>query len=230
MALVSARLVARENRFVLRCRLPSGEEAVAHLGNTGRLRELLVPEAELLLRHTPAPGRKTQWEAVLVRFGAQWVSLDSQLPNRLAAQGLRDGVILLPDFPPPFSVKREVAEGDSRIDIAAVRPDGETFYLEVKGVTLVREGAAQFPDAPTERGVKHLHTLARIAREGGRAGVLFVVQRPDVGFFTPNPDRPEFVSALWEAAAAGVAVLAWNCRAGEDGVRLEREIEVRLPQ
>ena len=228
MALTSARLAARENRFVLRCTLPSGEEVAAHLGNTGRLRELLTPGAELLLRHTPGPGRKTSWEAVLVKAGTQWVSLNSQLPNRLAAQGVRDGMILLPDFPPPFTVKREAAVGDSRIDIAAVKPDGETFYLEVKGVTLVREGIAQFPDAPTGRGVKHLHTLARIAREGGRAGVLFIVQRPDAVSFTPNPDRPEFAAALREAAGAGVAVLAWKCRVDEDGVRLEREMDVSL--
>ena len=105
-----------------------------------------------------------------MKAGTQWVSLNSQLPNRLAAQGVRDGVILLPDFPPPFTVKREVTAGDSRIDIAAVKPDGETFYLEVKGVTLVREGIAQFPDAPTDRGVKHLHELTRIARKGERPG------------------------------------------------------------
>ena len=129
MALTSARLVARENRFVLRCTLSSGEEVAAHLGNTGRLRELLTPGAELLLRHTPGPGRKTSWEAVLVKAGAQWVSLNSHLPNRLAAQGVRDGVILLSDFPPPFTVKRDVAGGDSRIENAAIKPDGETFYL-----------------------------------------------------------------------------------------------------
>lgn len=228
MGLVSARLISRENRFVLRCKLVGGEEVPAHLGNTGRLKELLVPGAELLLRHTPSPGRKTSWEAALVRAGDIWVSIDSQLPNRLAFEGVRDGAIPLPGFPPPFSVRREVAAGGSRIDLVAEKPDGRRFYLEVKGVTLVRGKAAQFPDAPTARGVKHLHELTRLARAGQQAGVLFIAQRRDAEFFTPNPDRPEFAFALREAAEAGVSVLAWNCQADADGVRLEREIEVIL--
>ena len=227
MPLERAQLIRRENRFVLRCRMEE-EEVLCHLGNTGRLKELLTPDAELLLRHTPAPGRKTQWEAVLVKAGEHWVSLDSQLPNRLAYEGVRDGVIALPGFPAPFAVKREVKVGDSRLDLAAVQPEGKTFFLEVKGATLLREGQAMFPDAPTDRGVKHLRELKRLAEEGTMAGVLFIVQRPDAGSFTPNPDRPEFAAALREAKNAGVQVIAWRCAVDEEGVRLEKELPVIL--
>ena len=228
MGLTAARLISRENRFVLSCERADGEKVSVHLGNTGRLKELLVPGAELLVAHTPAPGRKTDWEAVLVKAGETWVSVNSQLPNRLAFEAVRDGTIPLPDFPPPFVLRRETVLGDSRIDLMAEKPDGQRFYLEVKGVTLVRGGAAQFPDAPTARGVRHLHTLARVVREGQRAGVLFVIQRQDAVSFTPNPDRPEFAAALRGAAEAGVRVLAWRCAAGEEGVAVEREVPVRL--
>ena len=189
MALTSARLAARENRFVLRCTLPSGEEVAAHLGNTGRLRELLTPGAELLLRHNPRP-----WPQDPVGGGAGEGGGAVGEPQFPAAEPpRRPGRPGRGDFTAGFSPALYGQTGGGgrgfRIDIAAVKPDGETFYLEVKGVTLVREGIAQFPDAPTDRGVKHLHELTRIAREGGRAGVLFIVQRPDARLFHPEP-RP----------------------------------------
>ena len=168
--MLHAEFCSRPNRFVAFCRLDGATEPVrTHVPNTGRLKELLVPGTGALLRENP-PGGKTQYTLCAVRHGGRWVSIDSQLPNRVAAEALARREI--PGFSGYASVKREVPCGDSRFDAALLNGQGEPVcFVEVKGVTLVENGVALFPDAPTERGAKHLRELARLAREAaGRSG------------------------------------------------------------
>ena len=168
--MLRAEFLSRPNRFVAFCRLDGAAEPVrTHVPNTGRLKELLMPGTEALLRENP-PGGKTQYTLCAVRHEGRWVSIDSQLPNRVAAEALARREI--PGFSGYASVRREVPCGASRFDAALLNEQGEPVcFVEVKGVTLVENGVALFPDAPTERGAKHLRELTRLAREAAaRAG------------------------------------------------------------
>lgn len=239
--LAPADFVERPNRFVVRCRLagPPGAPAdadardgapvvEAHLPDPGRLTDLLAEGRRLLLRPADAPSRKTDWTAVLVRSaGGIWVSVDTTLPNRLVEAGLRHGAVgELTGWSP---VGTEVALGSSRIDFVLGRPDGDArLALEVKSVTLVRDRVGRFPDAVTARGARHVRELAEVAaREGWRAAVLFVAQRPDVDRVTADEEiDPEFARALGAAREAGVRALARRCRVGRSRVELGPAVPV----
>ena len=228
--MIEAEFLGRPNRFVALCRL-RGEEAPVrvHVPNTGRLRELLVPGTEALLRPNPAGG-KTAYTLCTVRHQGRWVSIDSQLPNRVVAEALANRE--LSGFGGYTAVRREVRWGESRFDIALLGGAGEVVrYVEVKGVTLVEDGTARFPDAPTERGARHLRELGKIAADPAlpAAAVVFLVQREDAERFSPN-DRtdPGFAEALREAAAAGVLVRALRCAVEKEGVRILGEIPACL--
>jgi sugar fermentation stimulation protein A len=222
--LQTAVFLSRPNRFLARCRL-DGEEIICHVKNTGRLRELLVPGREVLVQFRPEEGRKTRWTLLFVRLGETLVSIDSQLPNQIAADGIRTGEIRLPGYENPDLLRREQRFGDSRFDLL-LEKDGRRAFVEVKGVTLVRDGCAQFPDAPTERGIRHLRELAAAKAAGYDAFVLFIVQREDAERFSPNPDRPEFVRALREAGQAGVGIYAYRCRVRPEEVKAGQELPV----
>lgn len=224
--LQKAFFLSRPNRFLARCRL-DGEEIVCHVKNTGRLRELLTPGREVLVQFHPEEGRKTKWTLLFVKMGETLVSIDSQLPNRIAAEGIQSGTILLSGYERPDTVKREQRFGNSRFDLL-LEKEGRQAFVEVKGVTLVRDGCAQFPDAPTERGMKHLEELSLAKKAGIDAFILFIIQRADANRFSPNPDRPEFAEALSQAEAAGVGIYAWSCRVETGEVRAETEIPVIL--
>lgn len=202
----------RPNRFLCLVRTPYGEEE-AHLPNSGRLAELLRPGAPVLLRGEYT-GRRTRSDLWGVRHEGGIVGIDSRTPNLVAAAAIRRG--LLPEFAGFAVLSSEVRRGRSRFDFRLGDP-GE-LLLEVKGVTLLREGIARFPDAPTERGTRHLRELARISREGGRAAVLFVVQRPAAGFAPNDETDPAFGEALREARRSGVTVLAVRLSVGEGWV------------
>ncbi len=222
--LQNAVFLSRPNRFLARCRLGE-EEIICHVKNTGRLWELLQPGREVLVRFQPEEGRKTKWTLLFVKQGDTLVSIDSQLPNGIAAEGIGSGKILLPGYEHPDSVKREQRFGHSRFDLL-LEKDGRQAFAEVKGVTLVRGGCAQFPDAPTERGMKHLEELAAAKRAGYDAFILFIVQRGDAVRFAPNPDRPEFAAALLKARQAGIGAHAWVCRVEPEKVWAETEIPI----
>ncbi len=213
--LVPAAFVARPNRFVVRARLSDGPIVRAHLADPGRLRELLVRGAALRLRAAAgSSGRRTRWSVALVRASGRpvvWVSLDSGLPNRLAEDLLRRG--LVPGLPFPAAVRREVVHGASRFDFSVDAGDGAPWLVEVKSVTLVEDGTARFPDAPTVRGARHVRELAERARAGGRAAVLFVVQRHDARGVTSNPATDAaFAEALADAERDGVLLRAARFR------------------
>ena len=214
---------ARPNRFIAMVEL-DGETRRCHVPNTGRLRELLLPGAVVWCQFHPEPGRKTAWTLLAVAHRGTVVNIDSQVPNRLAADFVRSGGLgLMPD-----RVQPERTFGDSRLDLYYEAGPVRGF-AEVKGVTLNEDGTARFPDAPTERGVKHLHSLVRAVEAGYRAAALFVIQRGDVTRFEPNQARdPAFARALREAAAQGVKLRALICTVTPGALEITGEVPVCL--
>ena len=216
---VRARFLARPNRFIAHAALESGETVVCHVKNTGRCRELLTPEAVVYLERAANPHRKTAYDLIAVEKGGRLINMDAQAPNRAFAEWART-------FDPAAeTVKPEFVFGQSRLDFCL---DGRHF-VEVKGVTLEQDGHCRFPDAPTERGVRHLHTLMRAVEQGHRATVFFVVQMDNVRDFAPNDEtHPAFGEALRQAASAGVQVLAYSCHVTPEEVTMDRPVPVLL--
>lgn len=220
-AVLPAVFLSRPNRFIARVETEAGEETV-HVKNTGRCRELLLPGARVWLAAAQNPARKTRYDLVAVEKGGMLVNMDSQAPNRAALPALPRL------FPGIREIRPEAVYGDSRLDFAA-RRNGRPLYIEVKGCTLEEQGVALFPDAPTERGVKHLRELQRAAAEGCEAVLLVVIQMKGPRAFSPNRrTHPAFAQTLAEAAAAGVRVLAYDCRVTPDSLTLDDPVEVRL--
>ncbi len=223
--LVPAVVVQRLNRFAVEMEA-EGRPVVAHLANSGRVRELLRPGTPGLLCPRVGAHRKTRFDLLLVRLGRTWVSADARLPNALAREALAAG--RLAPLRGYSLVRPEARFGASRMDFLLRGPGGECL-LEAKSVTLVEDGVALFPDAPTVRGTRHLAELVKARRQGMGAAVLFVVQRGDADAFSPHDEAdPRFGRALREAAAAGVAVMAYRCRVSPRGMRIAGEIPVRL--
>lgn len=215
-----ARFIERPNRFIARV-MHRGEVETVHVKNTGRLRELLTPGAAVLLQEAENPARKTRYDLVGVYKGDSLVCIDSQAANKIAAE-------YLPKlFPEMTSIRPEVTWGRSRFDFCLEGP-GRKMFLEVKGVTLNQEGIARFPDAPTERGVKHLEELAACRKEGWEAALLFVVQMKGVRWIEPNEaTHPAFGEALRAAARAGVGLYGVDCLVTPEEVRADQPLEVR---
>ena len=223
--LIPATFVKRDNRFRVTVQVEA-RLVWAHLPNSGRLRELLVPGRHVLLGAAQAPGRLTSYDLLMVDLDGTLVSIDARLPSRLLCESLRAG--RLEEFVGYAEVRREVTYGQSRLDLVLEGgPDGERCFIEAKSVTLVEDGVALFPDAPTQRGRRHLGELARARAEGHRAAVVFVVQRDDATSFSPhNEADPAFGQALREAAKAGVEVYAYKCRVSEGEVTLNAPLPV----
>ena len=218
-----ATFIARPNRFVARC-LVEGEERTVHVKNTGRCRELLVPGAQVWLTRSDNPARKTAYDLIAVQKGLRLINMDSAAPNAAFGAFARAGKFLSD----AENVRSEVKYGDSRFDFS-LESGGKTHYIEVKGVTLEENGAVRFPDAPTQRGVKHLKELQGAAALGFGAHAVFVIQMADVTHFSPNDDtHPAFGAALREASAHGVQVHAYCCRVTPDSMELDAPVEVRL--
>lgn len=225
--LVEARFVARPNRFVVEAELASGEPAIAHLADPGRLRELLLAERRLWLRPAPAGRRKTRWTVVLVESpdGRGLVSVDTMLPNRLIGAALAASA--LTELDGWSLVRPEAPVGRHRIDFLLARADGREMLLEVKSVTLVEAGEALFPDAVTVRGAGHLRLLTEEARRGRAAALMFVVQRGDARRVrAARQIDPAFAAALDEARAAGVGLYARRCRVALDRIALGAPLPV----
>ena len=220
--MVSGRFLARPNRFIAHVEI-GGSKEIVHVKNTGRCRELLTVGAEVWCRFDPNPARKTHYDLITVRKSDRLINMDSQAPNAAAKEWLLSGG--LGDIQ---NLKAESFHGDSRFDFSFTK-DGKTCYLEVKGVTLENDGVCAFPDAPTERGVKHLRGLAALAQQGYGAYVLFVIQMPDVKYLHPNDATdPAFGAALRDAAAAGVQILAMDCAVTENTMDIRLPVLVKL--
>ena len=220
---IPGRFLSRPNRFIAQVETAAGVETV-HVKNTGRCRELLVPGARVYLEPSSNPARKTPYDLIAVEKGEKLINMDAQAPNRVFGEWARAG-----RFIPELTLLRpETTFGASRFDFYWEAP-GRRGFVEVKGVTLEEDGVVRFPDAPTLRGVKHLEELVRARQAGYEAAVCFVIQMENVIRFQPN-DRthPAFGQALRAAAAAGVEVLALDCRVAPDRLELNRPVPVEL--
>ena len=219
--------LCRLNRFVAEVEL-DGQIERAHVKNTGRCAELLVEGNRVYLEKADSPGRKTGWDLVAVEKrlpdgGTRLVNMDSMAPNLAAMEWLTAGGI-----GPLESLRAEVTVGDSRFDFAAWQED-QPVYIEVKGCTLETDGVARFPDAPTERGVKHVRGLTGLARRGNRCVVLIVIQMKGVHRFEPNWNtHPALGEALIEARNAGVEIMAVDCVIRPGFVEIDRPVEIDL--
>lgn len=221
--MTEGRFIRRCNRFVAEVMIEGTAEAV-HVRNTGRLKELLVSDARVLLELSLNPERKTRYSLVCVQKNGQWVNVDSTAPNQIVEEMVRAGRL----FSDITYVKREKTFGNSRFDLY-VEHDGQKHYIEVKGVTLEVDGIARFPDAPTERGIKHIHELMKARSQGYLASIIFVIQMKGVHVFEPNRiTHPEFAEALLMAVRAGVEILAFDCIVTENSLEGDSPIPVRL--
>ena len=217
------RFLARPNRFVAHVEL-EGERVVCHVKNTGRCRELLTSGAAVYLERAENPARKTPYDLIAVEKGDLLINMDAQAPNKVFGEWAAAGRFL----PGLTALRPEFTWEDSRFDFRLEDHLGPCF-VEVKGVTLEQDGLALFPDAPTERGVKHLRGLRRAVERGYRAAVFFVVQMKGPKSFSPNgATHPAFGGALRAAAAAGVEVYACDCRVTPSSLVLDAPVEVLL--
>ncbi|MBQ3257717.1 MAG: DNA/RNA nuclease SfsA [Oscillospiraceae bacterium] len=231
--IVKGNFIERPNRFIAKV-LVNGTVETVHVKNTGRCRELLIPNATVYLEHWDTDTRKTKYDLIAVEKGERLINMDSQAPNKVAGEYLPK---LFPDL---TLLKAEVKHGNSRFDFYmerpitsvgadSIRPQTEKWFIEVKGVTLEEDGIVRFPDAPTERGVKHIEELISCLDEGYRAMILFIVKMKGVTRLEPN-DRthPQFGEALRRAAAAGVEIRAVDCIVTPDGVVADMPLMVKL--
>lgn len=221
--IVRAIFLARPNRFIANVEI-QGKQEVCHVKNTGRCRELLLPGTEVYLQRAENPDRKTKYDLIAVKKGERLVNMDSQIPNYAVKEWLEKGGL----FQKITQLRMETRYGNSRFDLY-LEADGKKIFMEVKGVTLEEDGTARFPDAPTERGVKHIHELMECRKNGYEAYLFFVIQMKGIRCFEPN-DRthPAFGEALRQAAAEGVHILAYDCRVTEDLIEIDQRIQVRL--
>lgn len=214
---------SRPNRFVAYVETVKGEE-VCHVKNTGRCRELLIPDARIWVQRSLNPSRKTAIDLIAVEKQGQVINMDSQIPNKVAEEWLRAGHL----FSKEAVIRPETRFGNSRFDLY-IEEGTRKMFLEVKGVTLEEEGVARFPDAPTERGVKHIEELIACREAGYEAGILFVIQMKGIRYLEPN-DRTHaaFGEALRSAKEAGIKILAVDCMVTPESIIADQEIEVRL--
>ena len=220
--MVPGHFLSRPNRFIAHVEI-GGKEEVCHVKNTGRCKELLVPGARVWCQEFDSTARKTKYDLIAVQKGHRLINMDSQAPNAAAKEWLLAGGLGRIE-----DLRAEVSHSDSRFDFAFTL-DGRQCFLEVKGVTLENDGICAFPDAPTQRGVKHLHGLTRAAQEGFGAYVLFVIQMADVTYLHPNDDTdPAFGTALRQASAAGVQILAMDCQVTPDSMVIRKPVAVQL--
>ena len=219
----AGRFLQRPNRFVAHVETPEGVQ-ICHVKNTGRCRELLVPGARVYLERAAGEGRKTPFDLIAVEKGNLLINMDSQAPNRVFGEFAAEGRFMQG----LTAIRREYTRGDSRFDFLLEDGDGPIF-VEVKGCTLEQDGVARFPDAPTERGIKHLRGLQRAVEQGHRAAVVFVIQMKGVRHFCPNDaTHAAFGEALRRAADAGVRVLAYDCVVTADSLKIDSPVPVIL--
>lgn len=230
----SGKFIERINRFVASVDIDGREERV-HVKNTGRCRELLIPGACVYLEdHLGRMGsRRLRYSLIAVEKAADrgsiLVNMDSQAPNKVVKEVLAKGALLPAGLADIAYLKSEYVYGGSRLDFYAEDSNGIKWFAEVKGVTLEEDGVARFPDAPTERGVRHMEELIAAVEEGHRAGIIFVIQMKGVHTFMPNDaTHREFGETLRKAAASGVEVLAYDCLVTKDSLHLDSTVVVQL--
>ena len=221
--MVPGTFLERPNRFIAYVEIEGRKETV-HVKNTVRCAELLQTGVRVYLQESENPGRKTKWDLIAVEKGSRMVNMDSQIPNKVVKEWLEAGHL----FENITRIQPEFTYGNSRFDLY-VEADGKRIFIEVKGVTLEQDGVVRFPDAPSDRAVKHVEELKAAVKEGYEAYVFFVIQMKDVRYFTPNMDtHPAFGEALRDAARAGVHVLAYDCEVSSDRIAIADKVPVVL--
>lgn len=217
--------IERPNRFIARVYV-DGEVKTVHVKNTGRCREILIPETKVILEKASNPDRKTEYSLIAAYKGNTLINIDSQVPNAVAAEALKAG--LIGEIQGELNIKREVVFGASRFDIY-YETGTEKGFIEVKGVTLENQGIAMFPDAPTERGRKHIYEMTKAVELGFKGYILFLIQMKGVKYFTPNrlTDEP-LAEALKYASANCVNIIAYDSYISQDEITIGDKVEVRL--
>lgn len=216
------KFISRPNRFIAHVEINDNIE-ICHVKNTGRCRELLQPGVTVWCQESGNPNRKTKYDLICVEKGERLINMDSQAPNAATKEWLLGG-----GLGEIQNLRPEFTHGDSRFDFAFEK-DGRQCFLEVKGVTLEQDGVCAFPDAPTQRGTKHIRGLIRAVQEGFGAYILFVIQMPDVKSIHPNDKTdPAFGTALREAAENGVQILAMDCEVAPETMAIRKPVEVIL--
>lgn len=215
--------LSRPNRFIAFVKV-DGVVETCHVKNTGRCKELLIPGVTVYLEESNNPKRKTKFSVIGVQKGNRMINMDSQAPNKVVYEWIQSGGL----FSDIKLIKPEKIYGNSRLDLYVETPDKQIF-IEVKGVTLEEDGIVRFPDAPTERGVKHINELISCVKEGYEAYIIFVIQMKDVIYFEPNDiTHPAFGEALRKAEKKGVHILAMDCDVEKDQLNIRNKVMVKL--
>lgn len=215
--------VSRPNRFVAVVTV-DGQNKVCHVKNTGRCRELLIPGVTVLLEKCESKDRKTEYDLVAVYKGQELINIDSQAPNKVFGEWIKERGF----FGETSLIRPETTYKNSRFDYY-IENRSQKLFVEIKGVTLEEDGVAMFPDAPTERGIKHLNELVEAVENGYTAYVFFIIQMKNCKYFTPNVNtHPQFAQALVKAERAGVNICCVDCEVFEEGFSIKDFVEVRL--
>lgn len=218
-----AKFISRPNRFIANIEI-DGKAEVAHVKNTGRCKELLTDGATVFVQKSDNPNRKTKYDLIGVIKGDRMINMDSQIPNKVFGQWAESSGF----FGSLTLIKSEKTYGNSRFDYY-LETETDKIFVEVKGVTLEEDGVVLFPDAPTERGVKHINELCRCIDDGYKAYIFFIIQMDNVKYFTPNrKTHPAFADALKNAAEKGVGIYALDCKVTENSIVADNFIEVML--
>lgn len=219
-----ATYLSRPTRFLAEVDL-DGEVVLAHVKNTGRMKELLKKGNTCYIREADNPNRKTKYDLITIEADGVMVNLDSQIPNQVISDGFKEGLIR--GYPRAEKVRREYSIRNSRLDMKVDFQDKE-LYVEVKGVDLIRlDGVAMFPDAVSQRATKHLLTLESLVKEGKEAMVVFLIQRGDAKAFTPHVERdPVFAETFWKVLESGVKARAYLSHVGSDYIGLGKEVMI----
>ena len=219
------RFLKRPNRFIAKIEI-NGKEETVHVKNTGRCAELLVPGAEVLVQKSESAERKTGWDLIGVRKADRLINMDSQVTNKVVQEWIEAGRW----FKDVKIVRPEVTYKNSRFDLYVEYKEKKAF-IEVKGVTLEEEGVVKFPDAPSERAVKHLKELEEAVQDGYEAYVFFVIQMKGIKYFTPNREtHAEFCDALVKAKESGVNILAYDCIVTRDELKIDQPVKIKLKE
>ena len=226
--IVQATFIERPNRFIAYCKINETIEKV-HVKNTGRCRELLTPNCTVYLEESDNPNRKTKYSLIAVQKGNRLINMDSQVPNKVVQEALINKTIVLPGLDEEISfIKPEKTYGNSRFDIY-LETENKKAFIEIKGVTLEENDIVLFPDAKTERGVKHIKELIEAKKDGYHSYIIFVVQMKNVKYFTPNIKmHKELGDALIEAQNLGVNILAYDCEVTPNSIEVKDEVNVKL--
>ena len=222
--MVFAKFIKRVNRFIAYVDI-NGEVTQVHVMNTGRLGELLVEGAEVMLSHEPSAIRKTAYDLRMVKKEGIWVSIDSQLPNKIVEEGISLG--LIDELKGYKEIARESFYGKSRFDFKLTGDD--ICFVEVKGVTLERDGWGYFPDAPTDRGRKHIDEMIQAVEEGYRGVIIFLIQHPGINGFSPNKEMDiAFVNKIIKGRELGVEIIAYGCNVSLNEVKINKRLPVHF--